>query len=87
MFCIVKLYPQGLLLEWILSCEVLSATLCLGNVLSVTASHMSLWRKSHHTNRNAPVYSTIVCTVYFIVILANRHLPLTSGVWSSCCIS
>lgn len=49
MFCTVKLYPQGVLSEWILSYEVLPAILCLGNVLSVTVSQM-LRRKSLHTN-------------------------------------
>lgn len=76
MFCTVKLYPRGVLLEWILSYEVLSAVLCLGNVVSVTASQVSLRRKSRPTNRNTPVYNTVACIVSFIVILANRAPPL-----------
>lgn len=76
MFCTVKLFPHGVLSEWILSYEVFPEIPCLGNVLSVTVSQMSLWRKSFRTNGNTPVYSTVACIVSFIVILANGLPPL-----------
>lgn len=80
MFCTVKLYPQAGLLEWILSSKVLSATLCLGNVSSVTVSQM-LWREQLRTNGNASVDGPVACIVSSIVALACRlpFLQLVSG--------
>lgn len=68
MLCTVKLYPQDGLWEWSLCSKVLSATLCLGSVVS-----QLLFGESRATQIGALLFTVLWCIVS---LLPNRLPPL-----------